>query len=60
MHNFFNVADLTPYDGEDLVASRSTPFEGGEDDEDIPSSLPSFLKMMLLFKLQLMKFGLDL
>ncbi|KAK1594500.1 hypothetical protein QYE76_018803 [Lolium multiflorum] len=27
--NFFNVADLTPYDGEDLRASRSTPFEGG-------------------------------
>jgi hypothetical protein len=23
------VADLTPYDGEDLGASRSTPFEGG-------------------------------
>ncbi|KAK1653102.1 hypothetical protein QYE76_070907 [Lolium multiflorum] len=34
----FNVADLTPYDGEDLGASRSTPFEGG-DDEDIPTSL---------------------
>ena len=28
--NSFNVADLTPYDGEDLGASRSTPFEGGE------------------------------
>ncbi|KAK1685859.1 hypothetical protein QYE76_046707 [Lolium multiflorum] len=27
--NSFNVADLTPYDGEDLGASRSTPFEGG-------------------------------
>ena len=27
--NTFNVADLTPYDGEDLAASRSTPFEGG-------------------------------
>jgi hypothetical protein len=25
----FNVADLMPYDGEDLGASRSTPFEGG-------------------------------
>ncbi|KAK1679553.1 hypothetical protein QYE76_040401 [Lolium multiflorum] len=35
----FNVADLTPYDGEDLGASRSTPFEGGGDDEDIPTSL---------------------
>ncbi|KAK1648833.1 hypothetical protein QYE76_066638 [Lolium multiflorum] len=27
--NSFNVADLTLYDGEDLGASRSTPFEGG-------------------------------
>ncbi|KAK1650396.1 hypothetical protein QYE76_068201 [Lolium multiflorum] len=35
--NSFNVADLTPYDGEDLGASGSTPFEG--DDEDIPTSL---------------------
>ena len=42
--NTFNVTDLTMYDGEDLAASRSTPFEGGEDDEDIPSSLPSFPK----------------
>ncbi|KAK1653261.1 hypothetical protein QYE76_071066 [Lolium multiflorum] len=37
--NSFNVADLTPYDREDLGASRSTPFEGGGDDEDIPTSL---------------------
>ncbi|KAK1642351.1 hypothetical protein QYE76_060156 [Lolium multiflorum] len=28
--NSSNVADLTPYDGEDLGASRSTSFEGGE------------------------------
>ncbi|KAK1696433.1 hypothetical protein QYE76_013130 [Lolium multiflorum] len=27
--NSFNVADLTPYDGEDLGASGSMPFEGG-------------------------------
>jgi hypothetical protein len=27
--NTFNVADLTPYDGDNLGASRSTPFEGG-------------------------------
>ena len=27
--NSFNVVDLSPYDGEDLAASRSTPFEGG-------------------------------
>jgi len=39
--NTFNVADLAPYYGEDLGASRSTPFQGGEDDEGIPSSLPS-------------------
>jgi hypothetical protein len=37
MSNSFNVADLTPYEGEDIAASRSTPFEGGgEDYEDIP------------------------
>ena len=40
--NSFNVADLTPYTGDDLDASRTTPFQGGEDDEDIPSPLPSF------------------
>jgi len=33
--NSFNVADLSPYEGEDLGASGSTPFEGGGDDEDI-------------------------
>ena len=27
--NSFNVANLSPYDGEDLGASRSPPFEGG-------------------------------
>ena len=37
--NTFNVADLTPYDGEDLGASRLTPFEGRGDDEDIPTTL---------------------
>ncbi|KAK1626851.1 hypothetical protein QYE76_001166 [Lolium multiflorum] len=38
--NSFNVVDLTPYDGEDLGASRLTPFEGGGgDDEDIPTIL---------------------
>ena len=39
--NSFNVADLTPYLGDDLDASRSTPFQGGEDDEDIPTMAPS-------------------
>ncbi|KAK1677061.1 hypothetical protein QYE76_037909 [Lolium multiflorum] len=43
--NSFNVADLTPYDGEDLGASRSTPFEGGGGDEDIPTTqLPPSLQ----------------
>jgi hypothetical protein len=37
--NSFNVSDLTPYDGEDLGALRSTPFERAEDDEDISSPL---------------------
>ena len=27
--NSFNVADLTPYTGDALDASRSTPFQGG-------------------------------
>jgi hypothetical protein len=40
--NTFNVADLIPYDGDNLGASRSMPFEGGGgDDEGIPTSLPS-------------------
>ncbi|KAK1684234.1 hypothetical protein QYE76_045082 [Lolium multiflorum] len=36
--NSFNVADLTPYDGEDLGASGSTPFEG----EMMRTSLPHY------------------
>ncbi|KAK1687221.1 hypothetical protein QYE76_048069 [Lolium multiflorum] len=49
----FNVADLTLYDGEDLGASRSTPFEGGE---MMRTSLPHYylrhykLKMILLYE----------
>src|ERR1041385_6446607 len=39
--NNFNVADLSPYMGDDLGASRSTPFEGGGYDEDIPTNKPS-------------------
>jgi hypothetical protein len=38
--NSFNIADLSPYDGDDLGASRSTSFEGG-DDEDIPTTQSS-------------------
>ncbi|KAK1663734.1 hypothetical protein QYE76_051893 [Lolium multiflorum] len=51
--NSFNVADLTPYDGEDLGASGSTPFEGGE---MMRTSLPHYylrhyqLKMNLLYQ----------
>ncbi|KAK1609705.1 hypothetical protein QYE76_033378 [Lolium multiflorum] len=50
--NSFNVADLTPYDGEDLGASGSTPFEG----EMMRTSLPHYylrhyqLKMNLLYE----------
>ncbi|KAK1626052.1 hypothetical protein QYE76_000367 [Lolium multiflorum] len=49
--NSFNVANLTPYDGEDLGASRSTPFEG----EMMRTSLPNHylchykMKTMLLY-----------
>ncbi|KAK1616313.1 hypothetical protein QYE76_021830 [Lolium multiflorum] len=49
--NSFNVADLTLYDGEDLGASGSTPFEGGK---MMRTSLPHYylrhyqLKMNLL------------
>jgi hypothetical protein len=32
----FNVADLTPYFGPEESESRMTPFQEGEDDEDIP------------------------
>ncbi|KAK1698216.1 hypothetical protein QYE76_014913 [Lolium multiflorum] len=51
--NSFNVADLTPYDGEDLGALGSTPFEGGE---MMRTSLPHYylrhykLKMNLLYE----------
>jgi hypothetical protein len=37
--NSFNVADLTPYEEEDLDALRSTPFEGGR---MMRTSLPFF------------------
>ena len=32
----FNVSDLSPFKGP--IESRSTPFQEGEDDEDIPSN----------------------
>ena len=34
----FNILDLKPYLGEDELQSRMTPFQEGEDDEDISSS----------------------
>lgn len=40
--NSSNVVDLTPYTGDDLDASGSTPIQGGGDDDDIPNPLPSF------------------
>jgi len=33
----FNVDDLTPFFGLEESKSRTTPFQGGEDDEDIPT-----------------------
>ena len=54
--NSFNVADLTPYTGDDLDASRTTPFQGGG--RMMRTSLVLyhlFLMMMLLHKINLMK-----
>jgi hypothetical protein len=36
----FNVADLSPFFGGDDAASRTTPFQVGEDDEGISTILP--------------------
>ncbi|KAK1681384.1 hypothetical protein QYE76_042232 [Lolium multiflorum] len=47
--NSFNVADLTPYDGEDLGASRSTPFEG----EMMRTSLPHYYLRHCKMKMKL-------
>jgi hypothetical protein len=33
----FNVADLAPYFGDEELESRTTPFQEGEDDADIPT-----------------------
>ncbi|KAK1681163.1 hypothetical protein QYE76_042011 [Lolium multiflorum] len=48
--NSFNVADLTPYDGEDLGASGSTPFEGGE---MMRTSLPHYYLRHCKMKMKL-------
>ena len=61
VRNTINVADLTPYAGEDLGALGSTPFEGG--DEDILTKLLILYHMMihmLLRSTSPMKSGLDL
>ncbi|KAK1664854.1 hypothetical protein QYE76_053013 [Lolium multiflorum] len=50
--NSFNVADLTPYDGEDLGASGSTPFEGGE---MMRTSLPHYYLRHYQLKMNLVK-----
>ena len=59
--NSFNVADLSPYDGEDLGASRSMPFEGGEMMRTSLLNLLHHMKVhMLLQRRSPMKSGLDL
>jgi hypothetical protein len=60
--NTFNVADLTPYDGDNLGASRSTPFDGGR---MMRVSLPLYyhplmtLLVVLMFSINLMIYVLD-
>ena len=39
MSNTFNVADLSPFLGPEESESRSTLFEEGEDDEDMPNNV---------------------
>jgi hypothetical protein len=36
--NTFNVSDLLPYTSEDTLESRTTPFQGEEDDMTMPLS----------------------
>jgi hypothetical protein len=50
--NSFNVVDLAPYDGDDLGASRWTPFEGGM---MRTSLLHSHLHLLLMILLLLLK-----
>jgi hypothetical protein len=60
----FNVADLTPYDGDNLGASRSTPFEGGGG-RMMRASLPLYhlplmtLLIVLMFSINPMIYVLD-
>ena len=53
--NTFNVADLTPYAGEDLDASRSTPFQGGRMMRTSLVLYHLFLLMMTLIKINPMQ-----
>jgi hypothetical protein len=39
--NTFNVADLSPFFGLEGPESKPTPFQEGEDDEDIPNDVES-------------------
>jgi hypothetical protein len=52
--NSFNVAHLSPYDGDDLGASRSMPFEG-EGEMMRTSLLHSHLHLLLMILLLLIK-----
>jgi hypothetical protein len=61
--NTFNVTDLTPYDGDNLGASRSSPFEGGG--RMLRAFLPLYhlplvtLLVVLMFRINLMIYVLD-
>jgi hypothetical protein len=61
-NNSFNVADLTPYEGKDLAASRSKPFEGGRMMR-ISLLHHHYLLLLLIMKMLLqrspMRLGLD-
>src|SRR4051812_44886135 len=55
--NSFNVADLSPHMGDDLGASGSTPFEGGE---MMRTSLLQLLLPQLFMMSKPIKYDLDL
>ena len=53
--NTFNVADLTPFAGEDLDASRTTPFQEGRMMRTSLVLYHLLLLLMLMYKTKLMK-----
>jgi hypothetical protein len=53
--NSFNVADLSPYDGDDLGASRLTPLEGGGEEMMRTSLLHSHLHLLLMILFLMLK-----